>query len=210
MVSHHSSCLKNEHYTPRAIIDYTALLIGEIELDPASDDVGNRVVKAKRYFTKDDDGYSKDWVANTVFCNPPGRTKDNMTAPGQSDWFLKMVREHRKGNFKEGVFIGYSIELLCKVGFQAFEYCYCVPQPGKLTDHSSFVSGMGRIMFDSYDPLIDKRFQQRSPMHGNVIIFLPTIGDNAPMRVSAFRRLFKSLGAIHVSTDYLQGTKYAV
>ncbi|AND75539.1 C-5 cytosine specific DNA methylase [Nostoc phage N1] len=210
MVSHHGSAISNEHYTPRAIIDYTKLLIGDVELDPASDDIGNRVVKAKRYFTKAKDGYKQEWVANTVFCNPPGKTKDNMSVPGQSDWFLKMVDQHRKGNFREGIFIGYSIELLCKVGFRAFEYCLCVPQPGKLTDHASFVTGMGRLMFDKYDPNTDTRIRQRSPMHGNVIVFFPTIGDNANMRVSAFRKLFKSLGAIHVSTDYLIGTKYAV
>ena len=42
------------------------------DLDPCAD-VNNH--KAELYFTKEDDGLSKDWSGHRVFCNPPyGRT----------------------------------------------------------------------------------------------------------------------------------------
>ncbi|QLF85113.1 DNA N-6-adenine-methyltransferase [Nostoc phage YongM] len=203
MVSHHGSCLKNEHYTPRALFDYIHCVSGEIDLDVASDEIGNRAARAKKYFTKKDNGFTKDWEGKVVFCNPPGRTKDTMHLPGQSEWFLKMINQHRAGNFNEGWFIGYSIELLCKVGYDAFKYCLCVPQPGKLTGNTHFVSGMGRIMFDAYDFQADERVRQRSPMHGNVIIYLPPMNHKfSNVQIPKFENVFKKLGAIHTSTDY--------
>lgn len=205
MVSHHGSCLKAEHYTPRALIDYMCCVSGEISLDVASDEIGNRVVRAKRYFTKKDDGYAQAWEAHTVFCNPPGRTKDTMNLPGQAEWFNKMCHEHKSYSFVEGWFIGYSIELLCKVGYSALKHCLCIPQPGKLTGNGHFVSGMGRVMFDAYDPVSDERVRQRSPMHGNVIVYFPPMdNDRAKIQIAKFQQVFKKVGAIHLSTDYQQ------
>lgn len=59
-----------ENYTPQSVIDNVRKVLGAIDLDPASCETAQRIVKAKRYFTEEDDGLSKPWTGR-VFLNPP-------------------------------------------------------------------------------------------------------------------------------------------
>jgi hypothetical protein len=64
-----------EWYTPERHLEAVRYALGgTIDLDPASSDGANKVVKAKRYLTIDDSTSSYDgsipWIGN-VFCNPP-------------------------------------------------------------------------------------------------------------------------------------------
>lgn len=70
MTAQHSS-ESNEHYTPKYIVEPVRETLGGIDLDPATTERANRIVKAKRIFTAADDGLSKRW-SGTVFLNPPG------------------------------------------------------------------------------------------------------------------------------------------
>jgi hypothetical protein len=60
----------NEWYTPSRFIESARLVMGSIELDPASSDVANTVVKADVYYDSEIDGLSKEWYGN-VWLNPP-------------------------------------------------------------------------------------------------------------------------------------------
>jgi phage N-6-adenine-methyltransferase len=60
----------NEWYTPTKFIESARLVMGSIDLDPASSEIANKTVKAKKYYTQQDNGLSKKWAGN-VWLNPP-------------------------------------------------------------------------------------------------------------------------------------------
>ena len=62
---------ENEWHTPQKYIEATRKVLGSIELDPASSDKAQEIVRAKRYFTVEDNGLNQSWKAETVFLNPP-------------------------------------------------------------------------------------------------------------------------------------------
>lgn len=67
-VSHNSG--ENEWYTPKYIIDAAKETMGSIDLDPATSELANETVKAEEIFTKENDGFDKEWTGN-VWLNPP-------------------------------------------------------------------------------------------------------------------------------------------
>jgi phage N-6-adenine-methyltransferase len=59
-----------EWYTPAIYIDAARDVLGSIDLDPASSKEAQASIRAKKFYTLDDDGLSKDWNG-TVWLNPP-------------------------------------------------------------------------------------------------------------------------------------------
>jgi site-specific DNA-methyltransferase (adenine-specific) len=58
-------------------------------LDPSADATN---AKCSKFYTIDDDGLSKDWAGETVFCNPPySKAKE---------WMKKAFEESKKANTK--------------------------------------------------------------------------------------------------------------
>jgi len=60
----------NEWYTPTVYVEAARQVLGEIELDPASSEIAQRVVQAVDYFTIDLDGLKQPWFGK-VWLNPP-------------------------------------------------------------------------------------------------------------------------------------------
>lgn len=84
--------------TPAEYVDAAREVLGEIDLDPASSDEANDTIKAKRYFTAEDDGLIHNWDGR-VWLNPPyGRS---LTA----DFVRKLIAEHAAGRTTAAVLV---------------------------------------------------------------------------------------------------------
>jgi hypothetical protein len=59
-----------ESFTPPEYVEAARKVMGSIDLDPASCEVAQITVKAKRYYTKENNGLDKHWKGN-IFLNPP-------------------------------------------------------------------------------------------------------------------------------------------
>jgi predicted RNA methylase len=86
-----------EWYTPPEYIEMARQVLGTIDLDPASNDLAQSWIKATKYFTKDDDGFSEDWAGN-VWCNPPyGRDVEK--------WLIKAIHNYNSGRIKSAILL---------------------------------------------------------------------------------------------------------
>lgn len=60
----------DEYYTPPYIAAAAIKVLGAIDLDPASSDLAQTVIQARHYYTKADDGLTKEWHGR-LWLNPP-------------------------------------------------------------------------------------------------------------------------------------------
>ena len=172
-----------EHFTPEPIVAAARHTLGSIDLDPASCELANEVVRAEFFFSLEEDGLNQPWdlgdQPSLVFLNPPGgRTRNRST---QALWWDRLVQEYRERNVMGAIFIGFSLEILSKRS-SVLDYPICIPNSGS---SSPCISGSGRIKFDR--PQDGERVSGEQPSHGNVIVHLP-FGNSAHRFVSNFRQ----------------------
>lgn len=84
----------NEWYTPADIIETARTVMGSIDVDPASSELANKVVKAETYYTAETNGLTKEWCGN-VWMNPPYSTE-------LIDKFVDKLVE-QKDNYKQAI-----------------------------------------------------------------------------------------------------------
>jgi len=89
---------EDEWYTPAKVIDHVRNVLGTIDLDPASNAIANKTIGAKEYFTKKQDGLSKDW-SGRVFLNPPYKQ------PLISEFTKKLVDSFVSGYVKQAILL---------------------------------------------------------------------------------------------------------
>lgn len=65
-----------EHYTPPDVVAVARATMGGIDLDPATSELANQTVQAERIFTKEDNGFLREW-SGRVMHNPPGGSCDS-------------------------------------------------------------------------------------------------------------------------------------
>jgi hypothetical protein len=84
------SSTTQEWFTPKDVVEVVvAALGGSIELDVASCAAANEVIKAARYYTKDDNALTQAWRATTVFGNfPGGLDEDGNSIQGKLTGFV--------------------------------------------------------------------------------------------------------------------------
>lgn len=158
----------NEWYTPPEFIEAARLVMGSIDLDPASSEVANRTVGAERIYTAGDDGLKLVWEGR-VWMNPPYEK-------GLIDRFAEKLRaEVAAGNVKEAVVLVNNatdtrwFATLCEVGSML-----CFPT--------------GRVRFYKPDG------ERGAPLQGQAVIY---IGSQREAFVSAFQRFGMVARVIH-------------
>ena len=92
---------ENEWYTPANHIEIARQVIGEIELDPASNAEANKIVKAKKYFSEEDDGLSKEWIGR-VWLNPP-YSRDLM-----GPFVEKLIESYKSGSVPAAIMVSHN------------------------------------------------------------------------------------------------------
>jgi ParB family chromosome partitioning protein len=102
-----------EWYTPSPIVEAARAVMGGIDLDPASHEEANRIVKATWFLTAEDDGLSRGWYGN-VFVNAPG----GLVRP----FWMALMCAWRDRDIQQAVWIGYSLEQL-----QTLQNCPLTP-----------------------------------------------------------------------------------
>ena len=172
------SCESPEWYTPAPIVEAARRVLGGIDLDPASSDVANQIVRAARYFTADDDGLRQAWTARSVFVNPPGGLVPQ--------FWDALLRGWCQQTFACAIWIGYSLEQLQTLQSRActpLAFPFCVPQR-----RIAFVENEGRRVarIEKQRAAGAKPKAASSPSHGNYICYL---GSEPARFVQAFRPL---------------------
>lgn len=98
-IENNPSGKSNEWYTPAKYIEAAREVMGEIDLDPASCALANETVKAKSYYTEQDDGLTQEW-GGYVWLNPP------FSNHGQQRWSGRLLDEYRHyGNVKQAILL---------------------------------------------------------------------------------------------------------
>ena len=123
-----------EWYTPEKYIEAAREVMGGIDLDPASNEMANEIVKAPTFFTKDDDpdGLNQSWFGN-VWLNPP-------YGKGSGMFTTKLIEEYKSGRVKS------AILLLNAYGFDSGWFQFLWEYPICFTDHRvQFYSPQKRI-----------------------------------------------------------------
>lgn len=94
----------DEWYTPPEFIEMARTVMGSIDLDPASNELAQSWIQAKKYFTKDDEGlmiaswWKEGDAPINVWCNPPyGRTVEL--------WLETVVDGFLDGNIKSAILL---------------------------------------------------------------------------------------------------------
>lgn len=149
---------ENEWYTPSKFIEAARQAMRTIDLDPASCEEANKIVKAKRFYCIADDGLSKRWKGN-VWLNPP-YSKDLCFK-----FITKLIEEHQQNRVLQAVvLVNNATETGWGQALLKVSAVVCLPA-GRI----SFVSKNGK--------------PGNSPLQGQMFCYL---GDNADSFIDAF------------------------
>lgn len=163
---------KVEWYTPDSILESVREVLPRIDLDPASCQLANERVQAKRYYSIDDDGLLQDWGehAGTVFLNPPyaRRVIDK--------WIEKLVSESRRRNIGQWICLTNNATDT-KWGQHL------------LSEASAVCFLRGRVRF--WTPDADRK--KDAPLQGQMLCYG---GPPDALNCSQFRRSFRHAGQV--------------
>lgn len=158
--------------TPPYVLTLVKAVLGEIDLDPASDEKANVNVGAKQIFTREQNGLLKAWPAGSVYLNPPGGKIDNQALAAL--FWARLMAHLNTGRLTHAIFLAFSTSALqttqkkgCK---PIMDFTFCVP-----AERIRFVHKLGLDM--------------DAPSHSNVIVYVPGTVDKTDLFIETFQTL---------------------
>jgi DNA N-6-adenine-methyltransferase Dam len=95
-----------EWYTPKFYTDLVKSVMSDIDLDPASNEIAQAWIGARRFYTKADNGLSRPWQGR-VWLNPPYSKSAGRS--NQDIWAEKLINEYRVGNVTEAIMLSKAV-----------------------------------------------------------------------------------------------------
>lgn len=178
-----------EWYSPADIVEPARLVFGGFDLDPASCAEANKLVKASKFFTKNDDGKRQRYDVNgrpsLVWWNPPSQRSDKLKGiPEESvgDWWVHLGREWLAGRVRAAACVFFNISSV-QVCLRASRFA-STPAPQWCTR----VEPEGRIVHWCPGGKLGKS----QPPHASAILLL----SDEPELHAAWARAYAHLGEI--------------
>jgi ParB family chromosome partitioning protein len=91
----------DEWHTPPEVITLVRAVLGRIDLDPASNAEAQRIVRAKRFYSKGDNGLDHPWHGK-VWLNPP------YSVPLLSQFVDKLLHEYRASRVQAAILLTHA------------------------------------------------------------------------------------------------------
>ena len=146
--------------TPAKYVEMARRVMGSIDVDPASTDIAQEIVKAGKHYTKEDDGLLHTWHGN-VWLNPP------YSAAKVRKFAGKLLLQHQTRATKQAVVLT-NAATDTQWFHMLLDNCNC------------FCLKIGRIAFTAPDGTKSVR-----PAHGSAFFYF---GNNAAAFYSEFKK----------------------
>lgn len=182
----------SEWYSPPEVVERARAVLGGIDLDPASCEVGNRTVRAKRYIGAREDGLTAPWGACdlpvTVYLNPP--TGRGMVV----GFWSRLLDESRSGRLLDAVFVAFSLEQALttqRAGRGILSFPFCIPRK-RLAFVSVVSAAADRPQVSLFGGEPEPPEGSESPTHANAIVYVPGERDQSAL----FCEVFSDMGEV--------------
>ena len=96
VAANHAETEGDDWCTPIEYVDAVREVLGTIDLDPATNEYGQSIIGASKFYTKQDDGLVHEWRGR-VFLNPP------YSVPMIDKFASKLLAEYMTGNVTEAI-----------------------------------------------------------------------------------------------------------
>ena len=157
-----------EWYTPPEYVDMARLVLGEIDLDPASNDVAQAWIKAGTYYTAEQDGMIQPWFGR-IWCNPPyGKTQPK--GREAKDWLSKAITSYQSGDVDAAILLLNRTGAVWYRNLRKQVTAFC-----EVDERIAFLDATGK--------------QQGSPRYHNDFLYLGQKADR-------FKEIFSEIGEV--------------
>lgn len=143
-----------EYYTDIKIVEAARRVMGGIDLDPASSLIANEKIRAKKIFTKEDDGLMQAWHGRVWLNHPFGRLTN-------TPWIRKLTLDYFYASIDE--FLSITFAATSEAWFQPLAQlpqCYLKPRTNYYKPDGTLKRGVTKGSVVTYGGKNTQRFYE--------------------------------------------------